>query len=32
MDHDGWNWFSQKDGIGRPSEEIQDRFDLLARH
>ena len=32
MDHDGWNWFSHEDGIGRAREEVQDRFDLLERH
>jgi len=32
MDHDGWNWFSHKDGIGRACEEVQDRIDLLARY
>lgn len=31
MDHDRGNWFSRKDGIGRACEEVQDRFDLLAR-
>ena len=32
MDHDGWNWLAQENGVGRACEEVQDRFDLIAPH
>jgi hypothetical protein len=32
MDYDGRSRFSRENGVGRASEEVQDRFDLLSRY